>query len=229
MASGKIYSIKGDRMLNTTQNNIVVPTGDLIRNKKVDLRVVACVSAISNVDNCARTGNNTRYTTIKKINNHLEIIANMLKLDRPKVIKRIRDIADLGSEEFINKKREHNGETVSCIEMKYGSGGFVTLEYIDIEFLTSSLSNNAFKLYINLLWLCIDKETNKYVERQLTQPFLLEKMGLSKSSTKILKKAEDELIEMDLIEVKTRWEFELNDDLSTSIPIAKKYYKIICA
>lgn len=221
------YIVK--RMLKTTQNTVVIPTRELIKNKKVDLRVVACVSALSNVDNCYISGANVRYCTIKRINNYLDTIAKMLMLDRGKVIKRIRDIANIGSKEFYNKQRSHDNIVRSCIEMQYDNGGFVTLEYEMMEYLSSSLSNNAFKLYVNLLWLCKEKITGKFIERQLTQPFLLELMGLSKTSSKIIKIAEDELCEMNLIQVKTKWEIEINEDLSTSTPITKKYYKIIDA
>lgn len=230
MARGKIYSIKeGQRILHTTQNSIVVPTQTLIKDKRVDLRVLTCVSAISNVDNFLQSGNNVRYCSIKKLNNNLDTIGNLLTMDKGKLMKKVREIAGINSEEFCTRKRMCEQEMTSCIEINYKSGGFITIEYEIMERLVSTLGNNAFKLYINLLWLCKDNTTNRYVERQLTQEFLLGLIGLSKNSKRLLKKAEDELIENNLIQIKTKWETELNDDLTTSTPITKKYYKIVNA
>lgn len=228
MRKGKIYSMKNStRMLKTTQSSVVIPTAELVKNKTIDLRVLACISAISNVDNWAKKGSNERYCSIAKLNKNLDSISELLKMDRKKLMRSIRRTAGVGSSEFMTIKRECENQMTSCVEIRYGSGGFVTMECGVLEELVSTLSKNAFKLYVNLLWLCKDTAKNVFVERQLTQEFLLELIGLSKTSKRRIKEAEDELIENKLIEVSTKWEVGMNEDLTSSIPITKKYYKIV--
>ena len=77
------------------------------------------------------------------------------------------------------------------------------------------------------MWLCRDNVNKTYVERKLTQEYLLELIGLSKTSKRLLKKAEDELIDLNLIKIKTKWVRNFGDDLSSTAPIQKKYYKLV--
>lgn len=229
MAKGKYYSIseKSTRMLNTTQSNIVIPTDGLIKKKGTDFRVFACVSAISNVDNFMQIGDNDRYCSLKKLNHNLNSVAELTGMSRAKVMSKIRDLESHKLDEFKVNKRECDGVKMPCIEIHYKSGGFVTMEYEFMEKLASSLSNNAFKLYINLLWLCRDNKTNKFITRQLNQEYLAELIGLSRNSTKSLRKAEQELLQHELIKIEVIWEKQLNDDLTLSNPITKKFYKVI--
>lgn len=227
MAKGKIYSIKGgSRILPTTQNSVVVPTSELIKKKGIDLRVLACISAISNVDDWSREGDNNRYCSVDKINSNLDNLCNLLDIDRTKLMRRIREIIKVDSYEFKKVQREVDAKQASCVEIKYESGGFITIDCGVLEGLVSNLSNNAFKLYVNLLWLCKDVNKNQFIERQLTQEFLLPLMGLAKSSKRVIRIAEAELVEKNLIEVRTKWETKIRGDFEGVVPVAKKYYKI---
>ena len=88
-------------------------------------------------------------------------------------------------------------------------------EYIGIisrkklEMVTMGLSNNCKKLYFNLLELC--EEDGKLVEKQLTQAYLLELMGLSETSTKILKVVTDTLVKQGLIKIRREWKVEVKE------------------
>lgn len=229
MAKGKKYQVNESiKFLRTNQENIVIPTNELIKKKGSNIILLACISAISNVDNYGMIGANARYCSIQKLNNNLDYICNLLKITRTKAMRDIRNLVGFESDEFKLVKRVYNDEEVACIEMNYKSGGFINIDNNILENLLSyNISINAFKLYINLLWLCRDNVNKTYVERQLTQEYLLELIGLSKTSKRLLKKAEDELIDLNLIKIKTKWVRNFGDDLSSTAPIQKKYYKLV--
>ena len=225
MAKGKKYQVNESiKFLRTNQENIVIPTNELIKKKGSNIILLACISAISNVDNYGMIGANARYCSIQKLNNNLDYICNLLEITRTKAMRDIRNLVGFESDEFKLVKRVYNDEEVACIEMNYKSGGFINIDNNILENLLSyNISINAFKLYINLLWLCRDNVNKTYVERQLTQEYLLELIGLSKTSKRLLKKAEDELINLNLIKIKTKWVRNFGDDLSSTAPIQKKY------
>lgn len=229
MAKGKKYQVNESiKFLRTNQENIVIPTNELIKKKGSNIILLACISAISNVDNYGMIGANARYCSIQKLNNNLDYICNLLEITRTKAMRDIRNLVGFESDEFKLVKRVYNDEEVACIEMNYKSGGFINIDNNILENLLSyNISINAFKLYINLLWLCRDNVNKTYVERQLTQECLLELIGLSKTSKRLLKKAEDELIDLNLIKIKTKWVRNFGDDLSSTAPIQKKYYKLV--
>lgn len=229
MAKGKKYQVNESiKFLRTNQENIVIPTNELIKKKGSNIILLACISAISNVDNYGMIGANARYCSIQKLNNNLDYICNLLEITRTKAMRDIRNLVGFESDEFKLVKRVYNDEEVACIEMNYKSGGFINIDNNILESLLSyNISINAFKLYINLLWLCRDNVNKTYVERQLTQEYLLELIGLSKTSKRLLKKAEDELIDLNLIKIKTKWVRNFGDDLSSTAPIQKKYYKLV--
>lgn len=228
MNKGKIYSINStNRYFNTNQKTIVIPTGEMIKNKGADMRLLSCISAISNVANYHQEGDNYRYCSIKKINSNLSTISDVLDIDRVSITRKIRSMANLNSKEFNLSSSEYLGVKETCIDINYNGGHFVTLDYGLWEFIVENLSEKAFRLYINLLWLCRDTERNIYVERQIKQEYLLESIGLSKNSKTTIRKLENELINLNLIEVKVRREIELSDDLSHTTPKTKKYYKIL--
>ena len=229
MAKGKKYQVNESiKFLRTNQENIVIPTNELIKKKGSNIILLACISAISNVDNYGMIGANARYCSIQKLNNNLDYICNLLEITRTKAMRDIRNLVGYESDEFKLVKRVYNDEEVACIEMNYKSGGFINIDNNILENLLSyNISINAFKLYIHLLWLCRDNVNKTYVERQLTQEYLLELIGLSKTSKRLLKKAEDELINLNLIKIKTKWVRNFGDDLSSTAPIQKKYYKLV--
>lgn len=211
------------KTLQSTQTSVVIPTAELVKEKKVDLRVLACVSAISNVDDWSKEGSNTRHCTVKKLNKNLENMSELMNLDRAKLMKRIRDMANSGSCEFKLVKRECEGAMTPCVEISYSSGGFITIECGLLEGLLSTLSNNAFKLYINLLWLCRDGLNNKSIEKAISQEYLCQSIGLAKSSTKTIRKLENELIDNNLLLTRVVWE-----TVATKLRL-KKYYKLLSA
>lgn len=89
-------------------------------------------------------------------------------------------------------------------------------------------SSNSIKLYANLLWLCV--RHGEYVERELTQDYLAELMGLSPKTQKAVRVATNNLKDLDLINTKKVWESDTiikNGMPMGNKPVSKIYYSII--
>lgn len=93
--------------------------------------------------------------------------------------------------------------------LKPNKGYFRIISRKKLERVTMGLSNNCKKLYLNLLELC--EEDGKLVEKQLTQAYLLELMGLSETSTKVLKVVTDTLVKQGLIKIRREWKVEVKE------------------
>ena len=213
----------------TTQENIVIPTNELIKKKGSNIIVLTCISAISNVDIWDKSGENSRYCSVSKINNNLNSISKITGMDRAKIIRAVRKLVKFGSDEFKEVSREYNGREVVCAEINYKRGGFITISCETLErLLWNRISQNAFKLYINLLWLCKDNVNDRFIEKKLNQEYLLKLIGLSSTSARSIRKAEEELINLNLIEIRTEWEKGLTTLSEVANPIRKKYYKVLC-
>ena len=149
-------------------------------------------------------------------------------MDRAKIIRAVRKLVKFGSDEFKEVSREYNGKEVICAEINYKRGGFITISCETLErLLWNRISQNAFKLYINLLWLCRDNMSNNFIEKQLNQEYLLQLIGLSSTSARSIRKAEEELINLNLIKIRTQWEKGLTTLSGVSKPIRKKYYEVL--
>lgn len=107
-------------------------------------------------------------------------------------------------------------------------GYFGTISRKKLERVTIGLSNNCKKLYLNLLELC--EEDGELVEKQLTQAYLLELMGLSEISTKILKVVTDTLVKQGLIKIRREWKVEVEEKDGLPVVTTPKeilYYSIV--
>ena len=60
--------IKPPFNFNTTQNNVAIPTKELIKNKDCDFRIILGISGLSNCDDVTKEGDNTRYISVDKLN-----------------------------------------------------------------------------------------------------------------------------------------------------------------
>lgn len=217
------------RIFNTTQNTVVLPTKELIKIKNTDFRVLLGISTISNVDNFTKSGANTRYVSLKKVDRNMDKLCEQINISPSQFRKHMRTLLKNNSDEFKIVDREHNGEVVKCYEINYVEGGFITIPYAKVEKLIIGLSNNCIKLYSNLLWLC--QKDGKFIDKEISQIFLLELMGLTHGSERILKIATETLEECNLIKTKKVWESEsiLNDEGLPigSSPKRKIYYSIV--
>lgn len=216
------------RLFRTTQKTIVLPTKELIKTKSTDFRILAIISILSNVNNNTLSGKNCRYTSHRKVNSNMKQICKTLNMNTSQVARALRNLLKYESDEFRIVEKEVKGEIRHFYEIKYDKGGFVTIPYEKLEKVLIGLSNNCMKLYCNLLWLCV--EDGALVERQLTQSYLLELMGLSKSSAKILKVATDTLVEVGLIKLRREWMVETKIVKGLPISTTPKellYYSIV--
>lgn len=219
-----------DKLLfRTTQNSVVVPTKELIKNKNTDFRVLLSISTISNVDNNTKTGSNSRYCSIRKVDKNMDKLCKSIGISSSQFRKHLRALLKHSTDEFKIIEKEYNKQTVMCYEINYVSGGFVTIPIKKVESLLVGGSNNCIKLYSNLLWLCT--QDGEFVERELTQDYLAELMGLSPSTQKIVRIATKWLVGAELIKTRKVWESETiigEDGMPRgSKPKSKIYYSIV--
>ncbi len=230
----KVYNVEvkeaiEKRIFNTAQNTVVLPTKQLIKIKNTDFRVLLAISTISNVDDITKSGANNRYVSLKKVDRNMDKLCEQINISPSQFRKHMRTLLKNNSDEFKIVDREYNGEVVKCYEINYVEGGFITIPYAKVEKLIIGLSNNCIKLYSNLLWLC--QKDGEFIDKHISQENLLELMGLSKNSDRILKITTETLEECKLIKTNKVWESEsiLNDEGLPigSSPKSKIYYSIV--
>ena len=176
------------KVFRTGQNNIVIPTGKLVKIKGIDIRILACISSISYVDNFMESGSNTRHVTLDKVNKYIGKIAKHLGLKPKKVKEQINSMLAMQTNELeLKRKVDEQNSTEAWFEINYVSGEFISLPYEVFENVAGSLSSNAFKTYCNLRWLCFSSVEGHFVERAITQEYLLQLIGLSNSSKKAIR------------------------------------------
>ena len=100
------------RLFDTTQERIVVPTNELIKEKKADFRVLLAISTISNVERCDYEGDNKRYVSLNKFNRKQKIICKSIGISTSQLNKHINALIKCGSEEFKLVEYEHEGEKI---------------------------------------------------------------------------------------------------------------------
>lgn len=192
-----------NRIFKTTQNNIVIPTGDLMRDKKSDLRIVACLSAMSYVANYYIEGSNTRYIDEMKACKKIGLMCKYLNITPKKLKDQVNYMIRLNTSEFEQERYvDQDDRKQGTLIINYTKGKFITLPYDTFEYITNKLSNRAFKTYCNLRWICFDIYTKSFVERVVTQEYLLGLMGLSTNSKRAMREITNELIQLELISIR---------------------------
>ena len=190
------------KVFKTEQSNIVIPTGKLIKSKGIDIRILACISSISYVANCMESGSNTRHISVDKVNKYIGMIAKHLELSPKKVKDQINSMLAFKTNELELKwKLGEDDITEAWLEINYIKGEFITLPYDVFENATNILSSNAFKTYCNLRWLCYSKEEWGFIEKVITQDYLLQLIGLSNSSKKAIRDITTELVDNGFITI----------------------------
>lgn len=204
-------NVKNHERYKTEQNKIVIPTGKLIKSKGVDIRILAWISSISYVRNFMESGSNTRHISTDKVNKNIAKIAEHLGISPKNVKDQIKNMLAMKTNE-LELKCKINGEDVTeeWFEINYIKGEFITLPYDVFEDATNILSSNAFKTHYNLRWLCFSKEELGFVERVITQEYLLQLIGLSNSSKKAIRDITTELVENSFITIDKSYIYEHN-------------------
>lgn len=214
--------------LKTTQCKVVVPTNELIRQKNTDFRVLLSISTISNVDNNTISGDNCRYCSLEKMDRNMDKLCKAIGISVSQFRKHLRSLLKHNTDEFKLVEKEYNDKKVQCVEINYVKGGFVIIPLEKVDRLLVGGSNNCIKLYCNLLWLCV--RDGDFIERELTQDYLAELIGLSPSTVKVVKIATTWLERSGLIKTRKVWETKTivkNGETHSSKPISKIYYSIV--
>ncbi len=220
--------IKSPFKFDTNQKSIVIPTGELIKQKDTDFRVMLGISGLSNCDDVDKKGDNTRYTSLPKVDRNSKDLCETIGIDISNFNKKLRTIIKKKSDEFKVVEKEVNGHKVSCYEMNYKAGEFITIPKDKAERCLVSLGNNPIKLYCNLLWLCQDN--GKFIKKHIPQSTLATLMGLSPRSENIVLASMQTLVNQDLIKVTkvTERTTEINSEgLPVTKSVSKYYYEII--
>ena len=221
--------VKPTFSFNTSQNNVVIPTKDLIKHKDVDFRVLLGISGISNCDDPYKEGNNERYVSLDKLDRRAKDMCETIGIEISNFNKKLRTMIKKKSDEFkVVERQGLNNTKVKCYQMDYEAGGFITIPVTKAERCLLTLGNNPIKLYCNLLWLC--QKNGEFEPTHVPQQTLATLMGLSPSSRKIVEASMQTLINNDLIDVYLEQEIQtvINEEgLPISKPVTKYYYDII--
>ena len=217
--------IKPPFNFNTTQNNVAIPTKELIKNKDCDFRIILGISVLSNCDDVTKEGDNTRYISVDKLNRRALGMCKTIGIDISNYNKKIKTLLRKKSKEFRLVERPGlNNTMVKCYEMNYEPGGFVTIPVDKAERCLLTLGNNPIKLYCNLLWLC--QYNGEFKPTHVPQSTLATLMGLSPKSDKIVRASMQTLINNDLIEVtKIKELHTIYDD--EGLPISQTREKLL--
>lgn len=220
--------IKSPFKFDTNQKSIVIPTGELIKQKDTDFRVMLGISGLSNCDDVDKKGDNTRYTSLPKVDRNSKNLCETIGIDISNFNKKLRTMIKKKSSEFKVVEKEVNGHKVSCYEMNYKAGEFITIPKDKAERCLISLGNNPIKLYCNLLWLC--QNDGKFIKKHIPQSTLATLMGLSPRSEHIVLASMQTLVNQDLIKVTKATERTTiinKDGLPVTKKVCKYYYEII--
>lgn len=204
--------------LKTKQTNIVMLSGDIIKNRNLDLRVLLVISLISNVVDSSKKGKNKRFCSLSKIVNNLNNISDILNMRVTVITKKIKQMADIGVV---------NGSSINMtkvnLEFTYGEGEFITIPKEIVErLLELRLTNGQLRLYIHLCWLCRDGE------KQITDSYLLKCLGLGSSSRTQLQRLTKALEDAELIETRIEYYSTCSkDEFLEQQTKRKKIYSLI--
>ena len=166
---------------------VVIPMGELIRNKDCDFRVILGISGLSDCDGCV---------SYKELNS----LHSLIGIDKSNFNKKLRVLIKKKSNEFklVNGKKCCSSDSVYKIDVI--NDNYIKIPRNICDFMLSNLSNNAIKLYCIIIYLSHGED--KLNDISLSQPVLCFCMGLSPKSDKIVRSATEELIKNNLIKMK---------------------------
>lgn len=203
----------------------MIPTGELIKYKDCDFRVILGISGLSNCEDITKEGDNTRYITFSKLDRRLKGMCETIGIDVSNFNKKVRTLVKKGSDEFkIVEKIGANNTKVRCYEINYESGRFITIPVDKAERCLLTLGNNPIKLYCNLLWLC--QYNGEFKPTHVPQQTLSTLMGLSPKSEKIVRASMQTLINNDMIEVTKVKEISTHVD-NKGLPVSQTREKFL--
>lgn len=166
---------------------VVIPTGELIRNKDCDFRIILGVSGLSDCDGCVS------YEELNSLH-------SLIGIDKSNFNKKLRVLIKKKSNEFklVNGKKCCGSDSIYKIDVI--NDNYIKIPRDMCDFMLSNLSNNAIKLYCIIIYLSHGEDGLNNIS--LSQPVLCSCMGLSYNSEKVVRSATEELIKNNLIKVK---------------------------
>lgn len=183
--------------MKTTQKNIVIPTGELIKNKEIDYRVLCALSLISNVDDNTIEGDNIRYCKSSRINNNIDNISRATNIRRRQTIEKMIKIINHNKDCLFRRDNMENGEYE--LEIHYKKGCFVTIPKKIVEDKLLKLTDTQLKIFITIWW---NYTINNKKEVAITNEYILKSIGLSENSKTLVTKNCKILEEKNLIQTR---------------------------
>lgn len=214
----------------TTQKNVPIPTRELMKLKECDFRINAIICILSNVDLFTKVGSNVRYTSLPKFDRNLDSITELLGLTKKQIRSELNKLLEQNSPECSLIVREHEGRNIDCIQMGYNAGGFVLVPVNVLEDSLLNVSNIAFKMFLNLLWLCKNRTDYGYEETLVYQDTLLKCMGYKSGSRKLITNAGKELEVAGLISIRHDYDCKtivVDGKIRTTTPKKQCFYNIL--
>lgn len=217
-----------NKKIKKIQRDVILPTGELIKIKGSDFRVLSIISMLGEVENNRIRGEKYIYTSHESFNKNINWICKILNMKIGQVLKRLRNLLKYESDEFCVVEKEVKDKKQYFYKIKCKEYKFVNIPYEKLETMVTELDSNCIKLYCNLLLLCV--EDGKFIEKQLRQQNLLELIGLSEKSIKIIKSTTDKLVKYRFIKVRRYCivDEEISNDISVvTTQKGGLYYSIV--
>ena len=166
---------------------VVIPTGELIRNKDCDFRIILGISGLIDCNGCVS------YEELNSLH-------SLIGIDKSNFNKKLRVLIKKKSNEFklVNGKKCCGSDSIYKIDVI--NDNYIKIPRDIYDFMLSNLSNNAIKLYCIIIYLSHGEDGLNNIS--LSQPVLCSCMGLSYNSEKVVRSATEELIKNNLIKVK---------------------------
>lgn len=185
--------------------NVPVPSHpELIKNKEYDARAYALALLESKRGNKEQH----RYINLNDFKQDTKTIASKYNISTKTLSRYIINIKKLqnvfkGTEiNIVNSFATENGELYIQLMSKISSRYYVLIPSNVLYKMLVTTRRDVIKTFITLLYTLKDKNTGKYIERQVTYNYLLNKVGMSQTSTKAMCAILGLLQDMRLIQVR---------------------------
>ena len=209
------------------KKTVLIPVNEIVRIKGSDMRIIALCNSMDSNDIIIKDTSISKCYSMEELNSKLDEMSSLLGMSRNKLMKEIYRHEKIGSDEFKESPKKDSDIASCCIEINCIYGKFIKIEYDVLKrLLLDNISKNAFKLYIILLFLYTQKK-NPNIDIEISREELLKAMGLSEVSTQVIKKAEDELIGLNLITINTKYERRFYGSFNVACTCKYRYYNIL--
>lgn len=180
------FDMSKDNSMETTKKTTIKPvylplctSSIIMADKSFPMRLYAKLTLDSNYNSNKKEEH--RYIYHSKIRSEgfqqdLQEM-NISKSTYTRQIKKLREYNEL-----VDMQETQDGVVYKLHYRNIGSGKFVCIRQDVLQELLKETNDTAFKIYLILLYALRDNDSNRYIEKQITREWLLNKLGLKSSS-----------------------------------------------